>query len=192
MKITLIDYTKDPENAIGGAAAICYDSDTSREANIKRAKGCKDKGHLATLRFAYATFNISGISRVCSHQLVRAAHAGFLQRSQRYCKESDLFYVNPPALYIVPDEFKDEWYDIQTRASILYDRLVEEKYMHQQDARYILPQACETELNLCLNFQGYRDLFKNRCHKAAQWEVRDVANEMKRQLAEIAPNIFGD
>jgi thymidylate synthase (FAD) len=129
---------------------------------------------------------------VCSHQLVRIAISGLLQKSQRFVRESDIKFVDPPVLKTIPKHLIAEWYNILNASARLYDELVEEKYMHQQDARYILPQACETELNLCLNFQGYRDLFKNRCHKAAQWEVRDVANEMKRQLAEIAPNIFGD
>jgi thymidylate synthase (FAD) len=188
MKVTLINYTPDPENAIGEAAAICYGSDVSRDANLRRAKGCKDKGHLSTLRFAYATFNISGISRVCSHQLVRMAHAGVLQKSQRYCRESDVSFVIPE----VPEEYKGIWTNILCDAAALYSELVDKKLMHQQDARYILPQSCTTELNICLNFQGYRDLLKNRCTKAAQWEVRDVAYEIKRQLSEIAPIIFGD
>ena len=192
MRVTLLDYTKDPENAIGGAAAICYDSDNSPEANVRRAKGCKDKGHLATLRFAYATFNISGISRVCSHQLVRMAHAGILQRSQRFVNETDIGYVFPPQYENLSDDDAAEWDCILASAAVLYEKLVSSKAMHQQDARYILPQSCTTELNICLNFQAYRDLLKNRCTKAAQWEVREVAFEIKRQLTEIAPNIFGD
>jgi thymidylate synthase (FAD) len=192
LKVTLTDHTYDPENAIGEAASICYGSDTSRDANIRRARGCKDKGHLATLRFAYATFNISGISRVCSHQLVRMAHAGVLQKSQRYCREANVTYVFPPAYSSLPQSMKEEWQDILVRAANLYDGLVVSKSMHQQDARFILPQACTTELNICLNFQGYKDLLKNRCTKAAQWEVREMAQEIKKQLAVIAPNIFGE
>jgi thymidylate synthase (FAD) len=192
VKVTLINYTPAPENAIGEAAAICYGSDTTRDANLRRAKGCKDKGHLSTLRFAYATFNISGISRVCSHQLVRMAHSGILQKSQRYSLETSVDYIEPPTIGELPDYLQVEWRALLNRAARLYSVLVDEKLMHQQDARYILPQACTTELNICLNFQGYRDLFRNRCTKAAQWEVRDVAFEMKKQLSEIAPIIFGD
>ena len=88
MKVTLIDHTADPVAKIGAMAGICYDSDTSRDASVRRAAKCRDSGHLATLRFAYATFNVSGISRVCSHQIVRMAHAGILQRSQRYTLSS--------------------------------------------------------------------------------------------------------
>lgn len=87
---------------------------------------------------------------------------------------------------------KQRWDDLLLEASWLYNDLIANNLMHQQDARYILPQACTTELNICLNFQGYRDLLRNRCTKAAQWEVREVAYEIKGQLAEIAPNIFGE
>jgi thymidylate synthase (FAD) len=190
MIVTLKHHTVDPEATIGEDAAICYGSDTSREANIRRAKGCKDKGHLATLRFAYATFHINGISRVCSHQLVRMAHAGILQRSQRYCKESVVTYVTPPGVAALHPDYQREWQCILDAASNLYTDLVESKVMHQQEARYILPQAITTQVNICLNFQGYKDLLKNRATKAADWEVRAVAFEIQRQLHEIAPNLF--
>jgi len=90
MKVTLLDHTADPEHRIGLSAAACYDSKTEREACIKRAAHCRDSGHLSVLRFAYATFGVEGISRVCSHQLVRVAHAGILQRSQRYVRETHI------------------------------------------------------------------------------------------------------
>lgn len=194
MKVTLIPGGTSvlPEQHIGEMAAICYDSDLSPEACLRRAKKCKDSGHLATLRFAYATFNVSGISRVCSHQIVRMAHAGILQRSQRYVKETEVEFINPPALQKCPEEFRNAWWDIQSAAEKLYLHAVDSKLLKKEDARYILPQGCSTSLNLCLNFQGWRDFLKNRAHSAAQWEARDVAFEIKRQLAELAPNIFGD
>ena len=192
MIVTLLDHTTDPEARIGQTAAICYDADTRREANVRRAAHCKDRGHLATLRFAYATFNITGISRVCSHQLVRVAHAGILQRSQRYVHEAKVDFVDPPAIAHCSDWFKTAWAKVQADAAALYQYAVHDKVLKKEDARYLLPQGCTTELNLCLNFQGWRDLLKNRNDKAAQWEVRAVAEEIQRQLAGIAPNIFGD
>ena len=194
MKVTLIPAgtTLDPERHIGEMAAICYDSDTSPAACLRRAKNCKDSGHLATMRFAQATFNVSGISRICSHQIVRMAHAGILQRSQRYVKESNVNHIDPPALADLSVEDQALWRDIQHSASRLYLRLVDDKLMRKEDARYILPQGCATELNLCLNFQGWRDFLKNRNTKHAQWEVRAVAAEIRRQLADIAPNVFGE
>jgi len=194
MKVILIPAgtTACPEEHIGEMASICYDSDTSPEACIRRARKCKDSGHLATLRFAYATFRVSEISRVCSHQLVRMAHAGILQRSQRYVKETAVEFIDPPALELCHPNEQLEWAHIQDAAERLYLKLVDTKQMKKEDARYILPQGCSTELNLCLNFQGWRDFLKNRAHSAAQWEARNVAFEIKRQLAELAPGIFGD
>ena len=189
MQVTLLDHTSDPVARIGQMAGICYDSKTDRDSNIRRAAQCKDRGHLATLRFAYASFNISGISRVCSHQLVRMAHAGILQRSQRYVKESHVRYVNPPALNDMPADLILHWHDIQRKAAAVYQLAIKHK-MKKEDARYILPQSCETELNLCLNFQGWRDMLRNRTDKAAQWEVRVAAVAIQQQLHEIAPELF--
>ena len=193
MKVTLISdgTTANPTVHIGRMAGICYDSDRGDEASERRAIKCRDSGHLATLRFAFATFNVSGISRVCSHQLVRMAHAGILQRSQRYVKESAVDFVDPPAVATLPYNEQLEWAEIQDRAETLYLKLVDHKLMKKEDARYILPQGCSTEINFCLNFQGWRDFLKNRATTHAQWEARNVAVEIKRQLAEIAPGIFG-
>lgn len=193
MKVTLISdgTTTNPTVHIGRMAGICYDSDRGDEASARRAIKCRDSGHLATLRFAFATFNVSGISRVCSHQLVRMAHAGILQRSQRYVKESAVEFIDPPAVAMLPYNEQLEWAEIQDHAETLYLKLVDLKLMKKEDARYILPQGCSTEINFCLNFQGWRDFLKNRASPHAQWEARNVALEIQRQLAGIAPVIFG-
>ena len=194
MKVTMTPTgtTIDSLRHIGEMASICYDSDTSPEACVRRALKCKDSGHLATLRFAYATFNVTGISRVCSHQIVRMAHAGILQRSQRYVKETSVEFVDPPALADTPHWFRNSWAKVQSDAEALYLYAVDNKMLKKEDARYILPQGCTTEMNLCLNFQGWRDFLKNRNDKHAQWEVRAVAAEINRQLGEIAPGLFGE
>lgn len=191
MKVTLFDHTQDPENLIGKSASICYDSKTDRDSNVRRARQCKDKGHLATLRFAYATFNVAGISRICSHQIVRMAHAGILQRSQRYVKESGVKFVQPPSLATMPLQIQERWEKLEIESALLYLDAIKAG-MRKEDARYTLLHSAETELNLCLNFQGWQDFLRNRTDKAAQWEVRDVAMEIQQQLAQIAPNIFGE
>ena len=190
MKVDLVYITPDPEAHIGAQAAECYDSKTDRESCIKRAAHCVDSGHLATLRFAYATVHVSGISRVCSHQLVRVAHAGILQRSQRYVKESAVQYVDPPVLSQIDTNSAETWLLIQRMAENLYLKLVDTKQMKKEDARYILPQGCTTSLRMTGNFQMWLDLLGNRTEKSAQWEVREVACEIKRLLAEHAPGVF--
>jgi thymidylate synthase (FAD) len=190
MKVTLKFISPDPEAHIGEMAAECYDSKTDRESCLRRAKHCNDIGHLATLRFAYATFKIEGISRVCSHQIVRVAHAGILQRSQRYVKETAVEYVDPPVLATLPEELQADWDMIKDAASSLYLKLVDSGHMKKEDARYILPQGCTTSLNITGNFQMWKDLLANRTAKKAQWEVRDVANEITRILNQHAPMVF--
>lgn len=186
MHVELLDYTSMPETKIGAAAAICYDAKTDTLSNVKRAKHCKDKGHLATMRFAYATFHIGGISRVCSHQLVRVAHAGILQRSQRYCRETNIQAVVPPG---IPDQVKQHWGRVLRMCHELYIESLDAG-MRKEDARYILPQACTTELNVCMNFQGWQDFLRNRSAKEAQWEIREVALAIQAELHRIAPNLF--
>jgi thymidylate synthase (FAD) len=190
MKVTLLDHTADPVNKIGEMASICYDSNTDRTSNIKRATHCKSKGHLMTMRFAYATFNVSGISRVCSHQLVRMAHAGILQESQRYVDQTDYTVVHPHSVLVADEDTRRAWAAALGAASHAYQTALKNG-IKKEDARYILPQACTTQLNLCLNFQAWRDMLNNRTKPAAQWEVRNVALEIQRQLQEIAPEIFG-
>lgn len=189
MKVELKHITPDAEAYIGEAAAQCYDSSTEREACIRRAAHCMSVSHLATLRFAHADFEISGISRVASHQLVRVAHAGILQRSQRYVKETRVEYIDPPALADMPPYLQHFWKTTQHDAEAIYLRAIDHG-MKKEDARYILPQGCTTSLRICGNFQMWHDLLGNRTAKKAQWEVRDVAQEILRQLNQYAPHVF--
>lgn len=193
MKVTLIPegtLMLNAEEHIGRMAAICYDADISADACVRRAIKCKDSGHLATMRFAFATISVEGISRVCSHQLVRMAHAGILQRSQRYVKESKVDFIDPPALLDCPEWYRHAWAKVQADAEALYLAAVDQKLMKKEDARYILPQGCATGVNLCLNFQGWQDMLRNRDDKHAQWEIRNVASEIRNLLIGIAPGIF--
>lgn len=189
MNVELKFITPDAEAYIGEAAAQCYDSSTEREACIRRAAHCMSVSHLATLRFAHADFEISGISRVASHQLVRVAHAGILQRSQRYVKETRVEYIDPPALADMPPYLQHFWKTTQHDAEAIYLRAIEHG-MKKEDARYILPQGCTTSLRICGNFQMWHDLLANRTAKKAQWEVREVALEILRQLNQHAPHVF--
>ncbi len=189
MKVELKFITPDAEAYIGEAAAECYDSSTEREACLRRAAHCLTVKHLAVLRFCYADFHISGISRVASHQLVRVAHAGILQRSQRYVKETCVEYIDPPALAEMPGWLRHAWDKNNAEAEAIYLAAIEAG-MKKEDARYKLPQACTTSLRICGNFQMWHDLLGNRASKKAQWEIRDVAKEILRQLNQHAPRVF--
>lgn len=189
MQVKLLRITDDAANFIGECSAICYNSSTDRSANIKRAVACKEKGHLATLRFAHATFHISGISRICSHQFVRSKHLDFLQRSQRYCKEEDPEFIYPDYAY---GDYKDQYIkDIFTKhteaSTKLYNQLLR-LGMRKEDARFVLPEATTTELIVTGNFQAWLDFIKLRADTHAQWEIRAVAKEINNLLAKETEN----
>jgi thymidylate synthase (FAD) len=183
MNIQLLYITNDAENFIGQCASICYDSRTDREANTKRAAHCVDKGHLATLRFASAVFNVSGISRAAANQFVRSKHLDFLQRSQRYCAEDTPTFVYPNTAHF---EFIDNSYK---DALVNYNTLLANG-VKKEDARMVLPLGIATELNVVGNFQAWLDFLKLRTDKAAQAEIREVAVRIGHRLAESCPNIF--
>lgn len=191
MEVKLLQHTPEPEIFIGKIAGVCYGKENSDdETCIKRAAHCVHKGHLSTLRFAHATFHVSGISRVCSHQFVRSKHLDFLQRSQRYTEKQHTIY--PPAL--IHDNQLSEELDmmidhLESLSTICYEQALEEGFK-KEDARFLLLQGSATELIVTGNFQAWLDFIKLRNTKESQWEIRAVADEIKNQLADIAPNIF--
>ena len=183
MQVKLLNITDDALNFIGDCAGICYDSKRDRDSNIRRAIQCKDKGHLATLRFAFATFHVSGISRICSHQFVRSKHLDFLQRSQRYCKEDVPKFVYPGTAC---DTNISGLY--QTAYRVYQDLLA--AGVKKEDARFVLPEGTQTELVVTGNFQAWIDFVNLRMDKHAQWEIREVARQINNKLAEHAPGLF--
>jgi thymidylate synthase (FAD) len=181
LKVELLQITPNAEEFIGRCASICYDSSTEPSACIKRASACVSKGHLATLRFAHATFHISDISRTCSHQFVRSKHLDFLQRSQRYCKEEDPSFVYPKDFI----QF-DIIYETAVQA---YNDLIS-RGVKKEDARYVLPQGVCTELNVTGNLQAWKDFIDLRSGPEVQGEIRMVAKEINNILTKECPNIF--
>lgn len=182
MNVELLSITPDALAFIGRCAGICYNSSQDREPSIKRAVQCKDKGHLAILRFAHATFSVSGISRSCSHQFVRSKHLDFLQRSQRYCSEKDTDFIYPASM--------ENNLDVETlyeHALGLYQELIK-KGVKKEDARFVLPEATTTELIVTGNFQAWLDFIKLRADKHAQWEIREVAKTINNILAKELDN----
>ncbi len=187
MKVTLVDHTENPEEKIALFASICYDSSTTPEANAKRIKKLMDVRHLATLRFAYATFKIDGISRACSHQLVRHPHLSYLQESQRYVKMDQATFVYPENC---TEEQMVALYSSYSSALDQYDALIASG-LRKEDARLVLPNATCTKIYVTGNMQAWTDFLKNRLDKAAQWEIRNVAECIHEELMKIAPNVFG-
>lgn len=185
MKVTLEEHTN-PIN-LGKYAGICYGREGNDEKRLAHIIGV---GHLSVLRFGSAVFRIEGISRVCLAQLTRSKHLDYLVRSSRYCDESEAEVYFPVAFETLDPENLNVIDKHVQDAFQIYKELREGGFT-KQDARYILPQAQETELYVCGNYQAWVDFIKLRSSKSAQLEVREVALEIKQQLQTIAPIIFG-
>lgn len=170
MKVTLIQATPNPIEAIAQIASICYDSDPKNPLGL--VKHLYRNGHHSVFEHIYFTFKIEGISRACSHQLVRHRHCSFTQRSQRYCSENGFGYVTPPTIaeQCFSDDMKtlNEWYNgYQTGGNV-----------PNEDARYLLPNACETSLYLSCNLRELIHMANERLCMRAQWEIRELVQQM--------------
>jgi len=185
MHVELLDITPNALEKIGQYAGICYNSSMDSNSCVRRAISCKNKGHLATLRFASAVFHVSGISRVCSHQFVRSKHLDFLQRSQRYCSELQSSVVEPK----MTQEQEAEYFTAILGAQEAYENLIK-LGMKKEDARFVLPEATTTELIVVGNFQAWLDFIALRADTHAQYEIRNVATKINNILAENAPGLF--
>ena len=188
MQVALLDYTRDAEEAIATAAAVCYGTDTTPDANARRIQKLLQSGHLSPLRFAYASFRVMGVSRVESHQHVRVAHAGVLQRSQRYTQATRQV-VTPPSFASASAECQELVRVANAAAFTAYDRLLSES-VPKEDARYVLPQGSVTEFVMTGNFHMWHNWLHNRANQQAQWEIRQVAQLIHAHLSSIAPNVF--
>jgi thymidylate synthase (FAD) len=189
MKVDLLDCTTNPEDLISKCAGVCYGKDGHSK---QRLNNLMEKGHFSALRVANATFLISGVSRVCSHQLVRTGHAGFLQRSQRYVKElADQEVIVPPSITELMDNPTVAWSvrEVILAAKQTYATLLDNG-IKKEDARFFLLQGTQTKLTMTGNFQMWYEFIKKRTAPQAQWEIRNVANAIKGLLHEQAPNIF--
>jgi len=185
MKIELLSITPNAEKIIERCTRICYNSEdkTTDISHEKFLPGIIKRGHVSPLSFAHAVFHIQEISRACSHQLVRHAHLRYLQRSQRYCAENDPHYVIPEGIH------EREFAKDMDHAWEGY-RQMQEIGIKNEDARYILPNACETEMCVAGNFQAWFGFLKLRLGKHAQQEIRELAQLIYKELNYQCPDIF--
>ena len=173
MHVELIQSTPDPIETISKIASICYDSNPSDP--MKLVKHLYKNGHLSVMEHIYFTFKIEGISRACSHQLVRHRHCSFTQRSQRYCSEDGFRVVKPPSIERI-DKY-DGYYNLLDYIDKNYEEL-QALGVPNEDARYILPNACETSLYLSCNLRELIHIANERLCTKAQWEIRELVKEM--------------
>lgn len=206
-KVTLVQHTPNPEELIASAAKLCYASDT--ENILEQEKGKAEKfieklvsmGHMSPIEHISFTFYIEGVSRAMTHQLVRHRIASFSQRSQRYVNHSEFDYVIPPqiknakaianGIEINGEEyFKETMEIIANRYKVINSLLGETGEKSNEDARYVLPNACETKIFVTMNARSLLHFFEERCCQRAQWEIREVANKMLEMCKSICPSIF--
>ena len=173
MKVTLIQATPNPIETIAQIASICYDSDPKNPLGL--VKNLYFNGHHSVFEHIYFTFKIEGISRACSHQLVRHRHCSFTQRSQRYCSEDGFGYVIPPTIDKVNSCGDYEDFMKETEKNYKY---AQEAGIPNEDARYLLPNACETSLYLSCNLRELIHMSNERLCRRAQWEIRELVQQM--------------
>jgi thymidylate synthase (FAD) len=178
-----------PEALVERAGRACYRSekqgDTARFIQARIGEG-----HESIIEHASITFDISGISRACSHQLVRHRIASYSQESQRYVRMDDPEFVVPPSVAANPEAqaIWDEW---MGQVGPAYERL-RALGVRKEDARFLLPNATATRIVVTMNLRALRHFFSVRCDRAAQWEIRALAIEMLHQAHGLAPAVFQD
>ena len=173
MEVTLIQSTPNPVETIAKIASICYDSDPKNPMGL--VKHLYAGGHHSVFEHIYFTFKIEGISRACSHQLVRHRHCSFTQRSQRYCSEDGFEYVVPPSM--LSSHFDNDMEDLGD-----WYRIYQSLGYPNEDARYILPNACATSLYLSCNLRELIHMANERLCTRAQWEIRNLVKAMCKQV----------
>ncbi len=232
--VKLIAHTPNPEQVVAASAKLCYSPSKidnileglDEEKSRAFVEMLASIGHESPMEHVSFTFGIDGISRACSHQLVRHRIASYSQQSQRYVDGNQFDFVTPPAIANCPEALKEYNNAIETQRkaySVVRDTLVYglikesddgaslegtmqeviEKYKEinkaqctafikkaNEDARFILPNACTTSIVVTMNVRSLQNFFDHRCCNRAQWEIRAVAIEMLKQCREVAPALF--
>ncbi len=205
LKVVLLSNTPNPEETIAIAAKLCYSP--SDIGSLKRKIAAKDQkgfvkklmnmGHMSPIEHASFTFAVEGISRACSHQLVRHRLASYSQQSQRYVSEEAGFdYVIPET--IKGDEDLEQYFtEFMAKTQKAYNHIVKKLNRKgingeaaNQDARFVLPNACETKIMITMNARELLHFFRQRCCSRAQWEIRAMATEMLKLVSVVAPVVF--
>jgi len=190
--VGLTGYVKgdvSPERLLEHAGCCCYRSEAHGDAG-KFLEARIREGHESIIEHASVTFDIRGISRACSHQLVRHRIASYSQESQRYVDMSAPEFVTPPSVTGHGEALK-VWNRFMSQVGETYEQL-RELGIRKEDARFVLPNATATRIIVTMNLRSLRHLFSVRCARGAQWEIRDLAREMLRQVHAIAPSVFAD
>ncbi len=220
LKVYLIAHTPMPEKVVSAAAKMCYSDagadalldGMTDEAADRFLHMLSELGHESPIEHASFTFAIEGVSRSLLAQITRHRIASFSVQSQRYVRKDAFEYVVPPeiakneealSLYKETMNLLQQRYDRlaeilsqQRRAEFeaqgLSDRQVSQKAEKAaiEDARYVLPNACETKMIMTMNTRSLLNFFRLRCCNRAQWEIRELAWQMLALCRRAAPALF--
>ncbi|WP_010477920.1 FAD-dependent thymidylate synthase [Thermococcus zilligii] len=195
IRVTLVNYTKKPLETVTWAALISYWEGWETgafgrmtmndvEMHLPKVLGY---GHESVLEHATLTFAIEGCSRACTHQLVRHRLASYTQQSQRYIKldlnDVEETFVIPESVREKPELYQ-KWKDFMKNAIELYEETCRAG-IHQEDARFILPQAIRTKIVVTMNLRELKHFLGLRACERAQWEIREVAWKMLEEIAKV-------
>lgn len=175
---------------IQDAGRMCYNSEPElvpekRDNFIRRLIA---SGHESVIEHGMATFRIDGISRACSHQLVRHRLASYSQRSQRYVKEEGFDFVVPKSI-LKNKEIGFQFGGLMLAIADIYSKLIDAG-IPKEDARFVLPNACVTQLTMTMNFRELRHFIKLRAASNAQWEIRELATKIRDLLKQNGAEII--
>ena len=220
MNVELLQHTPEPEKIIAAAAKLCYSSSgidgilngLDAESTDKFLNRLMSMGHESPIEHITFTFGIEGVSRSLLAQFTRHRIASYSVKSQRYVKEGQFEFVLPPEIEKIPEareEFLKAMSDDVQSYNKLSDILFEKHYADMisqgmdekkarnaaekkaiEDARYVLPNACETKMIVTMNARSLMNFFHHRCCERAQWEIRDLACRMLDLVKEVAPTLF--
>lgn len=205
LKVILLRHTPNPEETVAMAAKLCYSP--SDIESLKKKIEAKDQkvfveklmnmGHMSPIEHPSFTFAIEGISRACSHQLVRHRLASYSQQSQRYVTEESGFDYVIPETIKADKEMKRIFINFMNNAQQAYNTLVQKLNENgikgeaaNQDARFVLPNAAETKIIVTMNARELQHFFRQRCCNRAQWEIRAMAEKMLKLVKKVSTVIF--
>lgn len=196
LKVVLLRHTPEPEETVAMAAKLCY-SPSNIEALLEKIERADQTafveklasiGHLSPIEHVSFSFGVEGISRACSHQLVRHRLASFSQQSQRYVQEDQFDYIIPPSIKADPDLKEDFEFQMELAQTAYTDMI--SAGIEAEDARFLLPNACETKIVITMNARELLHFFRVRTCNRAQWEIRAMAKQMLSLAKSTAPTIF--
>lgn len=204
MNVVLIRHTLNPEELIALSAKLCYSRSTI--SGLKERVSSQDQsdfisrlmnmGHESTFEHASFTFGIEGVSRVLLAQLTRHRLASFSVQSQRYVSyEKGFGYILPPKIEALGKDAVEKYASQMNQIEEWYREWQERLGVGEQsneDARFVLPNACETRIMLTMNVRELRHFFSLRMCNRAQWEINELASRMHRLCLETAPALFED